>query len=67
MVEDVPAGTVEASRVNVVGLNNTVAVTAAAADSPNNRTGTRRRVSCFSSHSSWAKCSSGRLSLGAAS
>ena len=68
MPDEVPAGTVESSRVNDIRPNTTAATTAAAADSPNSMTGTRRRDFFSSScHSSWLKCSSGRLSPGPAS
>ena len=53
MLDEVPAGTVGVSRVNIVRPNATAAINAAAAESPNNRIGTRRRDSFCSSHSSW--------------
>ena len=64
MLDEVPAGTVEVSRVIAVRPNTTAPITTAAAASPTNTTGPRRRVDGPSSHSSWVKFSSGRLSAG---
>jgi hypothetical protein len=66
MLDVVPAGTVEVSRVNAVSPNTTAATTAAAAASPNNRIGLRRRDGVGSSRWSCWKCTSGLLSAGVA-